>query len=123
MRPTGRADRSTRKRPTHRTQLDGLSGSVTHQCSRLSLAEAVSDRKAPRGSYAFYYLRVERLAGARDLSQLDGPPVKFLLNQHPPHGRRCAKRCHTAAHELVQQSLRIESVILVRKHRSLCVPG
>src|SRR6478736_470989 len=66
--------------------------------------------------------RVERLAGARDLTKPNAIVRQVLADQHPPDGRRRTERRHTASHDSLEHALRVEALVVVDEDRCTGVP-
>ena len=110
--------------PAHRSGLDRLARRVAHLRRRLGLAVAVAQVQAPGRAHAVDDLGVERLAGADHLAQLQPPAVggQVFLDQHAPHGGRCAQRRDAVRGQHLQQRLRLEALVVGDEDAGARVP-
>src|SRR5439155_3401914 len=114
-----------RQRTAHRSWLQRLAWRVADLRGGFGLAEAVAKRQSPRLPDLVDDLRIERLARADQLAQLQPAAVggEVFLDQHSPHGRRRAERRHAAALERCEQPGRAEARDAVDEDARARVPG
>ena len=110
-------------RPSHRAELDCLSGRVANLCGRFGLAETVAQGNAPRLLDLIDDFGVQRLAGADQLANLDRILAQVLLDQHPPDRRWRTQGGHRTSDQSLQNRCRREAGIVVDEHRGAGIPG
>ncbi len=116
-------DLVARRRPAHGAGLDGDAGEVADLEGGLGLAEAVANGDAPGLADLLDDLGIERLAGGDGLARGPGQPGEVGLDQHPPHGGRCAEGGHAVPVHLGHQAFGVEAGVVVDEDGRAGVPG
>src|SRR5205085_10089081 len=110
------------QRAAHRADLHLLPRRIAGERRGFSLAVAVADRQSPGAAHLIDYFRVERFAGATDLTQADLESRELFLDEQPPHRRRRAQRGDAAAADGGKQTLGVEARLIDHEHGCAGVP-